>query len=63
MVAKIMAKISDCLYPIVNLKKKDVSTVFVSPTTRKCPNKIFKTFLLESFFQFASSVNNTGGAP
>jgi hypothetical protein len=34
----------------VNWKKRSVSTVFVNSTTRKCPNKIFKTFLLESFF-------------
>ncbi len=51
---QIMAKISDCLHPIVNLKKKNVSTEVVNSTTRKCPNKIFINFLLKSFFPFAN---------
>ncbi len=58
-----MTIISDCLHSVVNWKKRSVSTVFVNSTTRKCPNKIFKTFLLGKFFQFATGVNNTGVAP
>jgi hypothetical protein len=46
---QIMAKIPDYLEPIDNLKKKDVTTVVANSTTRKCPNKIFKIVLFESF--------------
>ncbi len=30
---------------------------------RVCPNKIFKTFLIEDFYPFATGVNDTSGAP
>ncbi len=41
----ILGTISDCLHLKVNLKKKNVNS-----TTQRCPNKIFKTFLIEDFF-------------
>jgi hypothetical protein len=30
---------------------------------QRSPNKIIKTFMIEDFFPFATSVNDTGGAP
>ncbi len=41
----ILGTISDCLHLKVNLKKKNVNS-----TTQRCPNNIFKTFLIEDFF-------------
>jgi hypothetical protein len=41
--------ISDCLHLKVNLKNKIY--LYVNSTTQRCSNKIFKTFLIEDFFQ------------
>jgi hypothetical protein len=54
-----MGTISDCLHLFVNLKKKNY--FYVDSTTQRCPNIIFKTFLIE-YFSFATGVNDTGGA-
>ncbi len=47
---QIMGTISDCLlvHRKVNLRKKIY--LYVNSTTQRCPNKIFKTFLIEDFF-------------
>ncbi len=45
---QIMETISGCLQLKVNLKKK--ICLYVNSTTQRCPNKIFKTFLIEDFF-------------
>jgi hypothetical protein len=44
----IMGTISDCLHLKVNFEKK--MYLCVNSTTQRCPNKIFKTFLIEDFF-------------
>ncbi len=44
-----MATISGCRQLKVNLKAKIY--IFVNSTTHRCPNKIIKIFLLESFCQ------------
>jgi hypothetical protein len=46
---QIMATISGCRHLKVNLKAKIYKYVY--STTQRCPNKIIKIFLLESFFQ------------
>jgi hypothetical protein len=37
--------------------------LYVKSTSQRCPNKIFKTFLIEDFFPYATGVNGTIGAP
>jgi hypothetical protein len=43
-----MGTMSDCLHLTVNLKNKNY--LDVNSDTQRCPNKIFKTFLIEDFF-------------
>ncbi len=43
---QIMLAISDCLHLKVNLKKK----IYLNSIIHRCPNKIFKTSLIEDFF-------------
>jgi hypothetical protein len=43
-----MGTISDCLHLNVNLKKKN--DLDVNSASQSCPNKTFKTFLIEDFF-------------
>ncbi len=43
-----MGTISNCLHLFVNLKKKKY--FYVNSTTQRCPNIIFKTFLIDYFF-------------
>ncbi len=58
---QITRKISDCSQLKVNFQKNIY--LYVNSTTQRCPNKIFKLFLIEDFFPFATHVNDTGGAP
>jgi hypothetical protein len=60
LVAKIMGTISGCWDLKVNLQAK--MYLQVNSTSQRCPNKIIKTFMIEDF-PFATSVNDTGGAP
>jgi hypothetical protein len=45
--------ISDYLHLKVNFKKKNYR--YVNPTTQRCPNKIFKTFLNEDYFHLPTT--------
>jgi hypothetical protein len=56
-----MATISDCEHLKVNLKVKIF--LYVNSTTQRCSKNIIKTFLIEGFFSFGNSVNDTSGAP
>ncbi len=56
-----MGTVSDLLHLKVNLKNKIY--LYVTSTTQRWPNKIFKTYLIEDFFLFVTGVNDTGGAP
>jgi hypothetical protein len=47
-----MVTISKCLHLKVNFKKNIY--LYVNSTIYWCPDKIFKTFLIEDFFPFAS---------
>jgi hypothetical protein len=55
------ATISGCGHLKVNLKAKIYT--YVISTTQRGLNKIIKNFLIEDFFPFATSVNDTGGTP
>ncbi len=55
-----MGKISDCWHLNVNLKQNIYK--YINPTTRRCPNKIIRTFLIEDFY-ICTRVNDTSGAP
>jgi hypothetical protein len=52
---------SVCLHLKENLKKKNY--LYLNSTTQRCSYNIFKAFLIEDFFPFATDFNNTGGAP
>ncbi len=60
-VTGVMGPISGCRHLKVNLK--EIIKIYVNFTAQRCPNKISKIFLIEDFFSFATSVNDTGGAP
>jgi hypothetical protein len=58
-VAKIMETMSDCLHLKVNFEEK-ISLflyLYVNSTTKRCPNKIIKTFLIEDFFHLPPVVD------
>jgi hypothetical protein len=54
-------QLSNCWQLKMNLKKKIYLNAY--STTQRSPKEIMQIFLIEDFFPFATSVNDTGGAP